>query len=103
MNSNLVFQSSHSQQNVDDRPIKVKIAGTLEVEGSLVCKGDILSQNNSYNEDKATLIEQNRLLENRIKEIEKRIEMLWYAPGMPGFVECQNDYYYIEGIKNNRN
>lgn len=72
------------------------IKGNLDIEGDLSCKGKMTIGNCTYEEDKAMLIEQNRVLENRVKELEQKIEMLWYAPGMPGFMKCEYNFFDLD-------
>lgn len=40
-------------------------------------------------EKKVEFLERFERVESRLAEIEKKVEALWFAPGMPGFEELQ--------------
>lgn len=58
---------------------KVMIDGQLEVSGDILVSGKSLS-------------DENQDLKKRVEELEKIVNMLWYAPGMPGCEESKMDF-----------
>ena len=74
---------------------KVTIDGQLEVSGDILVAGKSLTAHIEYvNKD---LVIENQDLKKRVEELEKIVNMLWYAPGMPGCEESKMDFDSILG------
>lgn len=71
---------NHTVGNNGNIP-SVAIRGDLVVEGNLTVNGS-----SKLNELEITnLINENRLLKERVQELEEKMNQVWYAPGMPGY------------------
>lgn len=86
-------------QTIYQEPRSFRICGDLEVEGNITVKGNS-SITDIENTNKQLLYE-NQELRNRIDELEEKLNMLWYAPGMPGFVTTQGHYEVVAEAHNN--
>jgi hypothetical protein len=72
------------------QPAKFEINGNLVVQGDIIVKGtssitDIQTTNKA-------LQEENTQLTKRLEDLEAKLDMLWYAPGMPGYIVTMNHY-----------
>lgn len=68
------------------KSVKFDVKCNLEVHGNLTVKG--MSSLTEVTE----ILDANKRLQERMDEIEKRIDMLWYAPGMPGYEMSKSHY-----------
>lgn len=69
---------------------------SFQINGDLEVTGDIKVGGNSAISDieiiNKRLLEENIQLKSRIEKLEEKLEMLWYAPGMPGYVMSSTTY-----------
>ena len=84
-----VIPNSASNHIVSNTP-SVNIHGNLVVEGNLTVTGS--SKINELETTNLHLIQENRLLKERMQELEEKINQLWYAPGMPGYEIAKFSY-----------
>ena len=73
-------------------PKKVLVDGNLEVKGDILVTGGKCLMTHIEDANKQ-LMNENQDLRKRVEELERMVNMLWYAPGMPGYEECKNDFY----------
>lgn len=74
------------------------IAGDLVVEGKLILNGS--EKEAIVEETKAALAELLKV-KAEIEEMKSKIESMWYAPGMPGYMEAKMSFDEIaEEMKN---
>jgi hypothetical protein len=69
---------------------KVMIDGDLTVSGDILVSGKSLVEHIEYANKE--LVNENQDLKKRVEELERLVNMLWYAPGMPGCEESKMDY-----------
>jgi hypothetical protein len=69
---------------------KVMIDGDLTVSGDILVSGKSLIEHIEYANKE--LVNENQDLKKRVEELENMVNMLWYAPGMPGCEESKMDY-----------
>lgn len=89
---------------------KVKVDGDLVVRGDLQVKnlqvdGDLVVRGNRSIVEKVKIGEISNIaqllephyqkLEDRLTNIEAKLEALWYAPNMPGYIEAKTDFENI--------
>lgn len=74
---------------------KVMIEGQLEVSGDILVAGKSLTEHIEY--ANTELVNENKDLKKRVEELEKLVNMLWYAPGMPGCEESKMDFDSVLG------
>lgn len=68
----------------------------VEVNGNLIVKGkSSLTELAELQTTNTELLNANKRLQERLDEIEKRIDMLWFAPGMPGYEASKSHYITI--------
>lgn len=69
---------------------------SLIVKGDLVVKGNLTvtgsSKLNELETMNLNLIQENKLLKERMQELEEKINQLWYAPYMPGYEIAKLSY-----------
>jgi hypothetical protein len=73
-------------------PKKVLVDGNLEVKGDILVIGGKCLMTHIEDANKQ-LIHENQELKKRVEQLERMVNMLWYAPGMPGYEESKNDFY----------
>jgi hypothetical protein len=69
---------------------KFMIDGQLEVSGDILVAGKSLMEHIEYANKE--LVNENQDLKKRVEELERLVNMLWYAPGMPGCEESKMDF-----------
>jgi predicted nuclease with TOPRIM domain len=80
-------------QPIHKEPVTYVLKCNVEVEGNFVVKGtSSISEIAEIDTTKKQLLEENLRLKKRFDELEKKIDMIWYAPGMPGYEETKGHY-----------
>ncbi len=83
-------------QQVPQEPIKFQMKCNVEVQGDFTVKGmSSLAELTDLQTANTQLLDANKRLQERMDEIEKRIDMLWFAPGMPGYEMSKSHYTTI--------
>jgi hypothetical protein len=85
-----------NEPQVPREPIKYHINYDMEVNGNLTVKGtSTLTELAELQTQNAQLLSANKRLQERMEKIETRINMLWFAPGMPGYEMSKSHYKTI--------
>ena len=82
-------------QQTSSEPIKHQMNYDLLVNGNLIVKGTTLTEIAELQTENIKLLNANKQLQERVDKIEKRLDMLWFAPGMPGFEMTKSHYNSI--------
>ena len=83
-------------QQTSSETIKYQINHNLQVNGNLIVKGTTtFTELAELQTENTKLLNANKQLQERMDEIEKRLDMLWFAPGMPGFEMSKSHYNSI--------
>lgn len=80
-----------------NKPYNFQINGDLEVNGNLRVDGTSYIHETEIIKQ---LFIENQDLKKRIEELERKLEMLWYAPGMPGFESCKQHFDDVSHLPN---
>lgn len=70
---------------------RVVVSGDLVIEGSLTVQGEtdvtkaLVGRINELERER-------ELLRDRLESLEKRMEMIWFAPGMPGMCIARDEF-----------
>lgn len=89
-----------------NRPIEHNVGsaadGNLENRASLWVQGAIVSENTNILSFIRGLQKRIEILQDENVEMKKMLEELYYAPGMPGFVKVQEEFYAIASQENDQ-
>ena len=70
-------------QNESSKTSAVVIGGDLHVSGNIIVNGQKF--NIELEEHILSIKKENEILKNDLTELQEKIEMLWFSPGMPGY------------------